>query len=431
MKFAHSQNLFQEASLHLVGGVDSPVRAFKGVGGTPLFIKRAKGASLWDVDGNRYIDYVGSWGPMIWGHAPLFVLNAIRRAIRSGTSFGAPSEAETQLAQWVKRCVPSIEKIRFVNSGTEATMGAIRAARGYTKRDKIIKFDGCYHGHADHLLVKAGSGAQTLGTPDSAGVPSALAQETLVATYNDLGSVAALFQKFPGQIAAVIVEPVVGNMGVILPQANFLPGLRDLCTHEQSVLIFDEVMTGFRLALGGAQELYGVKPDMTCLGKIIGGGLPVGAYGGAQDIMSVVAPEGPVYQAGTLSGNPVAMAAGSATLKELIKSPPYAQLNEASSELMRGLRDIAAQVSIPVQVNQVGSMWTLFFADRPITNAGEARRSDTKRFAQFFHLMIEAGVYLPPSQFEAAFVSAVHTTHEFEKTLQRAEAALQKLREAA
>lgn len=424
MKCRHSEKLFAEANHHLVGGVNSPVRAFKGVGGNPIFMRRAKGATLWDVDGNRLIDYVGSWGPMIFGHAPNFVLNAIRRAIRSGTSFGAPAEAETQLAQLVKRCLPSIEKVRLVSSGTEAAMGAIRAARGFTGRDKIIKFDGGYHGHADYLLVKAGSGAATLGVPDSAGVPAAFATETLVASFNDLASVEALFTRFRGEIAAVIVEPVLGNMGVIPPEGDFLKKLRAVTTREGAVLIFDEVMTGFRVSLGGAQELYGVKPDLTCLGKIIGGGLPVGAYGGKKEIMSRVAPEGPVYQAGTLSGNPVAMAAGIATLKELTRKNPYPRLAQQTTRLVQGLREAAEASGIPFTINQVGSMWTPFFTEGPVMRVADARRSDTKMFGRFFHKMLEEGIYLPPSQFEAAFVSAAHTEREINKTLNAAKIAL-------
>lgn len=425
MKFTHSQNLFQEAQKHLVGGVNSPVRAFRGVGGDPIFIRRAKGANLWDADGNRYIDYVGSWGPMIFGHAPNFVLNAIRRAIRSGTSFGAPTSLEVDLARLVKKIFPSMEKIRFVSSGTEATMSAIRAARGFTGRHKVIKFDGGYHGHADHLLVKAGSGVATLGSPDSAGVPPAFASETLIASFHDIRSVEQLFQQFSGQIAAVIIEPILGNMGVIPPQDHFLQKLRELTTRAQSVLIFDEVMTGFRVALGGAQELYQIRPDLTCLGKIIGGGLPVGAYGGKKEILSCVAPEGPVYQAGTLSGNPVAMAAGLATLKALWEKRPYARLQKLTEQLTTGIMDLAKQRGIPLRINQVGSMWTPFFHGDVVTTVPTARKSDTKQFAHFFHRMLEEGVYLPPSQFETAFVSVAHTEREIDKTLKAVGTALE------
>ena len=347
-----SQQLFRRAIERIPGGVNSPVRAFKSVGGDPIFIKSAKGSTLVDVDGNRYIDYIGSWGPMILGHAHPRVIKAVKRAIKNGTSFGAPTEFEVRLAEEVCHAFPSIEKVRFVNSGTEAVMAAVRVARGYTKRKKIVKFDGCYHGHADHLLVKAGSGAATLGTPDSAGVPQEFAAQTLVARYNDIASVESLFKKFPGEIAAVLIEPIVGNMGVIVPRLDFLKRLRELCDREKAVLIFDEVMTGFRVAYGGVQELYGVRADLTTLGKIIGGGLPVGAYGGKKEIMSLVAPEGPVYQAGTLSGNPVAMAAGLETLMILSEKNPYHELSQKTQHLVQGIKEAMEKKGIPVYVER-------------------------------------------------------------------------------
>lgn len=427
MKTDKSQQLFEEALRLIPGGVNSPVRAFKAVGGNPLFIREARGAILTDADGNRYIDYVGSWGPMILGHAHPKVLKAIKRAVKHGTSFGAPTELEVRLAEEVAQAFPSVEKVRFVNSGTEAVMAAVRVARGFTKRKKIIKFDGCYHGHADHLLVKAGSGAQTLGTPDSAGVPEAFASETLVARYNDPGSVTALLEKFPGEIAAVLIEPVVGNMGVILPRLDFLKRLREICNREKVVLIFDEVMTGFRVAYGGVQELYGVKADLTTMGKIIGGGLPVGAYGGKREIMSLIAPEGPVYQAGTLSGNPVAMAAGLETLKILRETHPYHQLNRTTHEMVGALKEIADKSGIPVYAEKAGSMFTLFFTDKTVVDADSARTADTGRFGRFFREMLDRGIYLAPSQFEACFVSTAHGEKEIEKTINAARKAFKEI----
>ncbi len=428
MKNLKSRALFRKAQDLIPGGVDSPVRAFKGVGGTPLFIRSAKGSRMTDVDGNSYIDFVGSWGPMILGHAHPRVLSAIQKTLKRGTSFGAPSELEVQLASEVRRAFPSVEKIRFVNSGTEAVMSAVRVARGFTGRKKIIKFDGCYHGHADSLLVKAGSGAQTLGQPDSAGVPAEFAAHTLIARYNDVASVEAAFQACPGDIAGVLIEPVVGNMGVILPRRDFLPKLREICDREKSLLIFDEVMTGFRVAFGGAQELFGIRPDLTTLGKIIGGGLPVGAYGGRREIMSLVAPEGPVYQAGTLSGNPVAMAAGLETLKILREKKPYKLLNQKTQILKQGLWEIAKERGIPMQVESAGSMLTAFFNEAPVTDADSARRSDTAAFARFFHGMLKNGVYLAPSQFEACFVSTAHSDREIEKTVQAVQKVLEVFR---
>ncbi|MBI2081970.1 MAG: glutamate-1-semialdehyde 2,1-aminomutase [Deltaproteobacteria bacterium] len=425
MNSSKSEGLFQSALKLMPGGVNSPVRAFKSVGGTPLFIQRAKGAKIWDVDRNEYIDYVGSWGPMILGHSYPDVVDAVKKQLKKGTSYGAPTETEVELAQEVCEAFPSIEKVRFVNSGTEAVMGAVRVARGFTKRKRIVKFDGCYHGHADFLLVQAGSGAATLGVPNSAGVPEEFASLTLVANFNDVASVERHFQKFPGEIAAVIVEPIVGNMGVILPRRDFLTSLKKLCQREGALLIFDEVMTGFRVAYGGVQELYRVSPDLTTLGKIIGGGFPVGAYGGRREIMGLVAPEGPVYQAGTLSGNPVAMTAGLATLKVLKKKKPYAFLNTLTQKLTQGLEEVAKAKNISVKVERAGSMFTLFFTEKEILDAESARSCDTKRFAKFFHGMLENGVYLPPSQFEAAFVSMGHSEKDIEKTVKAAEKAFE------
>lgn len=418
MKTPKSDNLFEKAKHVMPGGVNSPVRAFKAVGQQPVFITKAKGAYLWDADGNRYIDYVGSWGPMILGHAHPRILHAVREAAKHGTSFGAPTEPEVKLAELICKLVPSIEMVRMVNSGTEATMSAIRLARAYTGRDKIIKFEGCYHGHGDSFLIKAGSGAMTLGVPDSPGVPHAIAEHTLTATYNNLDSVRELVSRFGSQIAAIIVEPIAGNMGCIPPASGFLEGLRSICNAEKIVLIFDEVMTGFRVALGGAQELYGVKPDLTTLGKIIGGGLPVGAYGGKEEIMKMVSPSGPVYQAGTLSGNPLAMTAGYETIKTLAQSNSfYKQLEHRGQQLESGIRDILNNSDIPYQFNRVGSMFTLFFAESPVVDYESAKRSDTERFASVFRLMLRRGMYFPPSQFESAFLSAAHTPRIIEVTL--------------
>ncbi len=415
--------MWEKAIALIPGGVNSPVRAFKAVGGTPLFIQKARGAYLWDVDGNKYLDYIGSWGPMILGHADPRVVWAVRKQVKSGTSYGAPTELEVELAGEVIRAFPSIEKVRFVSSGTEAVMSAVRAARGYTNRPKVVKFDGCYHGHADYLLVKAGSGAQTLGQPDSAGVPAEFVSQTLIARYNDLASVEGHFQKFSGGIAAVLIEPIVGNMGVILPRRDFLQKLKELCQQNGALLIFDEVMTGFRVAYGGVQELYGIQADMTCLGKIIGGGLPVGAYGGKREIMEQVAPEGPVYQAGTLSGNPVAMTAGLATLRRLREKSPYGSLNGLTKQLCLGLEEEAREAGVPVRIERAGSMFTLFFAEKNIVDADSARTADTRKFAKFFHEMLNRGIYLPPSQFEAAFVSAVHSEQDIERTIDAAKKA--------
>lgn len=427
MKHTRSEKLFARSCLKIPGGVNSPVRAFKSVGGHPIFIKKAKGAYLTDVDGNSYVDYVGSWGPMILGHGYPAVLKALRKNMEKGLSYGAPTELELEMADTVSKAFPSMEKVRFVSSGTEAVMGAIRVARGFTRRNKVIKFDGCYHGHADYLLVKAGSGMATLGTPDSAGVPPSFAAETLVARLNDLNSVEALFKKFRNQIAVVIIEPVVGNMGVILPHPGFLKKLQKLCRQYGALLMLDEVMTGFRLSYGGAQEVYGIKPDLTSLGKIIGGGLPVGAYGGRREIMDCVAPVGAVYQAGTLSGNPMAMTAGLETLKALRQLKPYARLDKITQKIAYGIQEEAEKLKIPMQVAQQGSMFTTFFAEDAVANADQARKANTERFKKYFQGMLAQGIYLAPSQFEACFVSIAHGEKEVSKTLKAARSALKKL----
>ncbi len=422
-----SQDLFADARSVTPGGVNSPVRAFKSVGTDPLFIKKALGSKVVDVDDRTFIDYVGSWGPMIVGHAHEEVLHAIMDAARDGTSFGAPTERETVLAHMVIDAVPSIEKVRMVNSGTEATMSAIRVARGVTGRDKIVKFNGCYHGHADGLLVKAGSGALTLGVPDSPGVPEDYARNTLIAEYNSLESVGNLFETNKGEIAAVIIEPVPGNMGVMIPAEGFLEGLRKLCTDNGALLIFDEVMSGFRVAYGGAQELYGVTPDLTTLGKIIGGGLPVGAYGGKEEYMSQVAPEGPIYQAGTLSGNPLAMAAGIATLQILKRPGTYDSLEKISASLAQGLQEANSRMEMDLAFNRVGSMFTTFFSPGPVNDFSGAKASDTATFGHYFRAMLDEGVYLAPSQFEAAFVSLAHTDEDIADTVVAHERALLRL----
>ncbi len=418
-----SEELFSEAQKYLPGGVDSPVRAFKSVGGNPLFIKRGKGSKIYDEDGNEFIDYVCSWGPLILGHAPLQVVKSVQRMAESGTSFGAPIELETRLAKMVCEAVPSIQMVRFVSSGTEAAMSALRLARAYTHRDKIVKFAGCYHGHSDGLLAKAGSGATTLGVPDSPGVPQGYAQNTLIARYNNLSSVEGLFAAHE-DIAAVIVEPVAANMGVVPPQPGFLEGLRDLTRKAGSLLIFDEVITGFRLAYGGAQGLYGVTPDLTCLGKIIGGGLPVGAYGGRADIMGMMAPSGPVYQAGTLSGNPLAMIAGIETLRALNQNDTYSELERKASLLENGFTRAASKSNTPVQLSRVGSIMTVFFSSEPVTDYESATRSDTERFAKFHGKLLEQGIYWPPSQYEAAFVSLAHKDEDIEATIEAMRKAL-------
>ncbi|MEX1275297.1 MAG: glutamate-1-semialdehyde 2,1-aminomutase, partial [Bacteroidota bacterium] len=410
MNTRRSKKLFARAQKLIPGGVNSPVRAFQSVGRSPLFIRKAKGARLWDEDGNAFIDYVGSWGPMILGHAHPKILAAIGKAMKHGTSFGAPTEMEIRIAELITACVPSIEVVRMVNSGTEATMSAIRLARAYTGRDKIIKFEGCYHGHADSFLIKAGSGAMTLGVPDSPGVPPSVAASTLTARYNDLTSVRDLTLASAGHVAAIIVEPVVGNMGCVPPAEGFLRGLRQICDEQKIVLIFDEVMTGFRVALGGAQELFGVKPDLTTLGKIIGGGLPVGAYGGKREMMQLVAPAGPMYQAGTLSGNPLAMAAGTTMLSILSKNKSlYTKLEKKSQKLEEGIRGNLKTLGLDLTLNRVGSMFTLFFTDKPVRDYSTAATSDRSRFAEYFRAMLSHGIYLPPSQFEAAFLSSAHS----------------------
>jgi len=425
-----STKLFARAKQILPGGVSSPVRAFKAVGGTPRFIKRAAGSTITDVDGNRYIDYVMSWGPMIHGHAPRGLVEALRRQTRLGTSFGAPSPLEVELAERVRALMPAMERVRFVSSGTEATMSVARVARAATKRDKIVKFVGCYHGHADSFLVQAGSGALTLGTPTSPGVPAGAVTPTLLAGFNDLPSVERLFKKHRGQIAAIIVEPVPGNMGVVVPEDGFLQGLRAICDREGALLIFDEVMTGFRVAPGGAQALFDVRPDLTCLGKIIGGGMPVAAYGGRADVMELVSPAGPVYQAGTLSGNPLAMTAGIWALDRLDRKL-YKKLNGTTEALATGLADAARAAGVPLQINAVGSMITPFFAGERVRNFATATASDTARFGVFFQGMLKRGVYLPPSQFEAWFPSGAHTPGDVKKTIAAAMGAMKDVARSA
>jgi len=412
-----SDELFSRAKAVIPGGVSSPVRAFKAVGGAPLFVARAEGARFWDEDGRAFIDYVGSWGPMILGHAHPAVVEAVRDATLRGTSYGAPCAAEVELAERIVRQVPSVEKVRFVSSGTEAAMSALRVARGFTGRRKILKFDGCYHGHADSLLVAAGSGVATLGIPGSPGVPEGTVADTLVAPFNDVAAVEGVVTAHGPDLAAVIVEPVCGNMGTVAPKTGYLEALRAITRANGSVLIFDEVMTGFRLALGGAQQRYGIRPDMTCLGKIVGGGLPAAAYGGRTDIMATVAPDGPVYQAGTLSGNPLAMAAGIAILDLLARPGTYEALEALSARLEDGLRKAARDAGALVTINRVGSMITVFFCAGPVTDYATAKASDTKRFGRFFHAMLERGVYLPPAQFEAAFVSLAHGETEIDLTV--------------
>ena len=425
-----SIEFFAEAQTLLPGGVDSPVRAFRSVGGQPLFIERGEGAFLYDVDGNRFVDYVLSWGPLILGHAHPRVVRAIADAAARGTSYGAPSPLELELAKLIQQYVPSIEMIRFVNSGTEATMSALRLARAYTGRNKIIKFEGCYHGHADLLLVQAGSGVATLGLPDSPGVPPSTVADTLVAPFNDLVVVERLFEEYANQIAAIIVEPVAGNMGVVPPVAGFLRGLRDITAAHGALLVFDEVMTGFRVHPGGAQALYNIEPDLTTLGKVIGGGLPVGAYGGRRDVMQMVAPAGPMYQAGTLSGNPLAMTAGIVTLKELQTPEVWDAIEANTARLSAGLSAAAEEAGVPVVTQRVGTMFTLFFTDQPVVNWATAKTADTKKFGAFFREMLQGGVYLPPSQFEAGFLSTRHGANELELTVQAAEQALRRIREA-
>lgn len=423
-----SENLFAEAQRLIPGGVNSPVRAFNGVGGTPLFIERADGAWLYDADGKAYIDYVGSWGPMVLGHNNVEIRNAVIEAATRGLSFGAPTEMEVKMAQLVCELVPSMDMVRMVNSGTEATMSAIRLARGFTGRDKIVKFEGCYHGHADCLLVKAGSGALTLGQPNSPGVPADFARHTLTCTYNDLDSVRAAFEQYPEEIACIIVEPVAGNMNCIPPQPDFLPGLRALCDEFGALLIIDEVMTGFRVALGGAQAHYNVRPDLTCLGKIIGGGMPVGAFGGRREVMDALAPTGPVYQAGTLSGNPIAMAAGYACLTQIAQPGTHQTLTERTTQLAQGLLAAAEAENIPLVVNHVGGMFGIFFTDADsVTCYADVTKCDVERFKHFFHLMLEEGVYLAPSAFEAGFMSLAHSAEDIDRTVDAARRCFAKL----
>lgn len=426
--FNKSEILYEQARRFIPGGVNSPVRAYKAVAATPVFIEKGEGALLYDVDGNVYIDYVGSWGPLILGHRHPQVVDALRQCLEMGTSFGAPTELETELSRIIVEALPAMDMVRLVSSGTEATMSAIRLARGYTSRNKIIKFEGCYHGHADFLLIKAGSGALTLGVPTSPGVPASTAEQTIVAPFNDLETIEQIFEQVGEEIAAVIVEPVPGNMGVVPPVPGYLQGLRDITLKFGSLLIFDEVMTGFRVAYGGAQVLYGIEPDLTCLGKIIGGGLPVGAYGGKKEIMSQVAPEGPIYQAGTLSGNPLAATAGISTLKLLQQNGVYEELEAKSSRLEQGLLNEAMDAGLELTFNRVSSMLCTFFTDVPVTDYASASSSDTGKYAQYFRSMLERGVYLAPSQFEAAFISLIHTNEDIDKTIEAAHATFRSMR---
>ncbi|WP_025027440.1 glutamate-1-semialdehyde 2,1-aminomutase [Caldalkalibacillus mannanilyticus] len=422
-KYNRSIQAFDEAKQYIPGGVNSPVRAFKSVGMNPIYFERGEGSKVYDLDGNSYIDYVGSWGPLIAGHAHPQVVEALKKVAEKGTSFGAPTEIETEMAQLVVERVPSVEIVRMVNSGTEATMSALRLARGFTKRDKILKFEGSYHGHADSLLIKAGSGVATLGLPDSPGVPEATATHTITVPYNDLESVKLAFERFDQEIAAVILEPIAGNMGVVPPLPGFLTGLRELTEKNGALLIFDEVMTGFRVDYHCAQGLFGITPDLTCLGKVIGGGLPVGAYGGRKEIMEQMAPIGPIYQAGTLSGNPLAMTAGYETLKLMTKEQ-YAELEKKGAYLEAGIRQNAEKHQIPYCINRVGSMVGFFFNEGAVQNFEQARKSDLARFARYFQLMAEEGVYIPPSQFEGMFLSIAHTQEDLDRTIEANEKAL-------
>ncbi len=423
-----SRRLFAQAQKLIPGGVNSPVRAFRAVGGQPLFISKAKGSKIYDADGNAYIDYVLSWGPMILGHAHPAVVRALKKAVERGTSYGAPTALEVELAKLVLKIYPSMDKVRMVNSGTEATMSAIRVARGFTGRDKIIKFEGCYHGHADGLLVKAGSGATTFGVPDSPGVPKSYAQNTITLPFNDSEALARVIRKEGKSIACAIIEPVVGNIGCVLPRPGFLETLRKLTKQHGIVLIFDEVMTGFRVSLGGAQAHYGIKPDMTCLGKVIGGGLPVGAYGGRKEIMTMVSPEGPIYQAGTLSGNPLAMTAGIATLNQLTRPGVYRELEKKSRMLEEGLTNAARKAGVQTKLYRAGTMFCTYFTDRDVVDYASAKTADTKKFAAFFSAMLERGVNLAPSQFEAGFISLAHSAADIEKTVRAAYEALKKIK---
>ncbi len=427
-KILNSEKLFEEAKKYIPGGVNSPVRAFKSVGGNPVFFKHGQGSTMTDVDGNTYIDYIGSWGPHIFGHNPPFIVDAIKKALTDGVSFGAPTAIELEMARMISSLVPSVEMVRMVNSGTEATMSAVRAARGYTGKEKIIKFEGCYHGHADFFLIKAGSGALTFGVPTSPGVTEGTAKDTLIAQFNDLGSIKELVENNKNQIAALIIEPVVGNMGVVIPEKEFLDGIRKLCTEENIVLIFDEVMTGFRLSAAGAQGFFGVTPDLSTFGKVIGGGLPVGAFGGKKEIMQVIAPAGPVYQAGTLSGNPLALSAGLAALGYIKDNPGiYDTLEQRGKQLEEGLKDAMKKLGVNYTINRVGSMVCLFFTEQPVFDYNTAIKSDTARFGKFFHEMLDRGIYLPPAQFEAYFISTAHTEEQIELTVSAAYESLRKV----
>jgi glutamate-1-semialdehyde 2,1-aminomutase len=427
MRYTKSERFFAESQKYIPGGVNSPVRSFKAVEGIPPFLSKGKGSRVWDIDDNEYIDYVCSWGPLVLGHAHPKIVEALNETVCNGTSFGAPTTLELELAKIICDALPSVDTIRLVSSGTEACMSAIRLARAYTGKNKLIKFSGCYHGHSDGLLVKAGSGAMTHGIPTSAGVPESYAQETLIAEYNDIESVESLFNDYPGQIAGVIVEPVAGNMGVVLPEEGFLPNLRKITEHHDSMLIFDEVITGFRVAYGGAQTLYDITPDITCLGKIIGGGLPVGAYSGKREIMEQVAPLGPMYQAGTLSGNPLAVIAGITTLTELKNPIIYSKIDSLAQRLTHGLTEISERIGIPCTINRLNSMFTGFFNEGPVTSLSQVETSDTGRYGKYFHALLDRGVYMAPSQFEAGFVSAVHTEQDIDETLNLAEAAMKTL----
>jgi glutamate-1-semialdehyde 2,1-aminomutase len=418
LKTDKSRKLFEQAKKYIPGGVNSPVRAFKSVGGDPLFITKGKGSKFWDVDGNKYIDYIGSWGPHLFGHNPPFIIDALKAAIELGTSFGAPTESEVKMAKLITELVPSVEMVRMVNSGTEATMSAIRAARGYTGKEKFIKFEGCYHGHADYFLIKAGSGALTLGVPTSPGVTKGNAADTLLADYNDIESVKKIISSNKNEIAAIIIEPIAGNMGVIKVKDEFIKELRAICDEEKIVLIFDEVMTGFRVAAGGAQEVLGIKPDLSTFGKIIGGGLPVGAFGGKREIMEKIAPSGPVYQAGTLSGNPLAMSAGYAALKHIKDNPAvYKKLEEKSSYLEKGFKENLKAIGKNYAINRVGSMMCMFFTEKSVDDFNSAVSSDTNLYGKYFHEMLKRGIYLAPAQFEALFVSTAHTKEDLDKTI--------------
>jgi glutamate-1-semialdehyde 2,1-aminomutase len=418
MNFSKSKELFEEAQKHIPGGVNSPVRAFKSVVGTPVFIKRGEGSKMYDVDGNEFIDYIGSWGPHLFGHNPDFIKSNILKAIENGTSFGTPTEIEIEIAKLIKELVPSVEQVRMTNSGTEATMASVRTARGYTGKEKLIKFEGCFHGHADHFLIKAGSGALTFGVPTSPGVNKGNAQDTLTAEYNNLESVKKLVEENKDNVAAIMIEPIAGNMGVVPAKKEFLQGLRELCDKENIVLIFDEVMSGFRVSSGGAQKLYDIKPDISAFGKVIGGGMPVGAFGGKEKIMQQISPVGPVYQAGTLSGNPIAMTAGYSALKHIKDNPDvYDKLEESSAKLEEGFKQNLKELGLNYAMNRVGSMMCMFFTDKEVTNSAGATSSDTEKYGKYFFEMLTRGIHLAPAQFEALFMSTAHTDADIEKTI--------------